>query len=202
MCLSKDGRFALSGSFDKTLKQWNVQTGRCLQTFEGHTDAVKSVCLSADNQFALSGSLDGSTKLWNVQTGRCLHTFEVGTNGVNSVALSADSRFVLSSSGDTNLKRWFLDWELEDKSPANWDEGARPYLENFLTLHTLYAAILPEKRDLSDEEITLALTHRGTPTWTEEDFQNLLYTLGCAGYGWLRPEGVRQQLEAMRNDRN
>ena len=33
--------------------------------------------------------------------------------------------------------------------------------------------------------------------WTEDDFQRLLYTLGCAGYGWLRPEGVRRELERM-----
>lgn len=53
----------------------------------------------------------------------------------------------------------------------------------------------------TEKEITLALTHRGTPTWTEEDFQKLLYTLGCAGYGWLQPEGVRKQLEAMKENR-
>jgi serine/threonine protein kinase len=53
----------------------------------------------------------------------------------------------------------------------------------------------------SEEEVTLALTRRGTPTWTEEDFQQLLVTLGCAGYGWLIPVGVRQQLEAMRQKR-
>jgi len=54
---------------------------------------------------------------------------------------------------------------------------------------------------LTEEAITLALTRRGTPTWTEQDFQNLLYTLKCAGYGWLKPEGVRQQLEAMKEKR-
>ena len=43
----------------------------------------------------------------------------------------------------------------------------------------------------------MALTRRGQPVWTEEDFQGLLYTLGCAGFGWLRPEGVRKELERM-----
>jgi len=53
----------------------------------------------------------------------------------------------------------------------------------------------------TEAEITIALTRRGIPTWTEEDFQKLLYTLGCAGYGWLRPEGVRQQLGMMKKNR-
>jgi hypothetical protein len=40
------------------------------------------------------------------------------------------------------------------------------------------------------------------PTWSEEDFQRLLHTLGCAGYGWLRPEGVRRKLEEMALERS
>jgi hypothetical protein len=90
-----------------------------------------------------------------------------------------------------------LDWELEVCQPADWDEGARAYLQNFLTLHTPYAGVLPPDREPSENEITLALTRRGTPSWNEDDFQGLLYTLGCAGYGWLRAEGVRGALEKM-----
>ncbi|WP_017306680.1 protein kinase domain-containing protein [Spirulina subsalsa] len=51
--------------------------------------------------------------------------------------------------------------------------------------------------NLSEEEIRLALTRYGSPDWTEEDFQQLLKVLGEAGYGWLNPEGIRQQLEIM-----
>ncbi|MHC5597676.1 MAG: tetratricopeptide repeat protein [Nostoc sp.] len=196
--LSIDNRFALSGS-GETIKLWNVQTGHCLRTFEGHTDSVISVSLSADNRFALSGCADHTLKLWDVRTGRCLHTFEGHTDWVNSVFLSTDGRFALSASRDKTLKLWILDWELEDQPPADWDEGAQPYLENFLTLCTPYAATLPENRDPSDKEITLALTRSGTASYTEKDFQNLLYTLGCAGYGWLRPEGVRHKIRQIRD---
>src|ERR687885_209116 len=202
VCLSADGRLALSGSHDHTLKLWEVATGNCLRTFAGHTDGVFSVCLSVDSQFALSGSHDRTLKLWQVATGRCLHTFKGyahkgNTYEANSVCLRGDCRFALSGSENRTPKLWFLDWELEDRQPADWDEGARPYLETFLEQHIPYAATLPEDREPTEEEITLALTRGGTPTWTEENFQSLLYTLSCVGYGWLRPEGVRQQLEAM-----
>jgi hypothetical protein len=103
----------------------------------------------------------------------------------------------LSGSEDQTLKLWSLDWELEECEPADWSKDAQPYLGMFLAAHTPYAAKLPQDRDPTGKEITQALTRRGRPAWTEEDFLQLLYTLGCAGYGWLRPEGVRRKLEGM-----
>jgi hypothetical protein len=91
---------------------------------------------------------------------------------------------------------------LDEKQTTDWEEGARPYLETFLTIHTPYAGDLPTDHKPTDSEITLALTRRGKPVWSEADFQRLLYTLGCAGYGWLRPEGVRRELEKMAADRD
>jgi hypothetical protein len=124
-------------------------------------------------------------------------TFKGHREHVLSVALSADGRWALSTLLDNTLRLWELDWELELAGPTDWDEGARPYLENFLTLHTPYAAGLPQDREPSADEITRALTREGRPTWTDEDFQQLFYTLGCVGFGWLRPEGVRKELEKM-----
>jgi WD40 repeat protein len=197
VCLSGDGRHALSGSHDGTLKLWEMATGRCLRTFDGHMSEVSSVCLSADGRYALSGSKDHTLKLWEVATGRCLHTFEGHTWQVKSVCLSADGTYALSASWDKTLHVWFLDWDLEDNQPADWDEGARPYLEMFLAAHQPYAGELPADRTPTDEELVHALTRKGGPVWTEDDFNQFLYTLGCAGYGWLRPEGVRRELEQM-----
>jgi len=126
---------------------------------------------------------------------RCLRTFEGHESMVNSVCLSADGRWALSGSGDNTLKLWALDWELEDKEPADWDDGALPYVMNFLTCHTPYSGELSPDPDPSEEEITQALTRAGQPQWTVADFKRLLHTLGCAGFGWLRPEGVRKKLE-------
>ena len=123
--------------------------------------------------------------------------FEGHTYSVESVAISPDGRWGLSVSWDTTLRLWELDWEYEFPGWADWSEGAQPYLTNFLTLHAPYAANLPSEGESSEEQICLSLTRKGKPTWTEDDFGQLLYTLGCAGYGWLRPEGVRKKLEDM-----
>jgi hypothetical protein len=100
---------------------------------------------------------------------------------------------------DRTVRLWELDWELEARDPTDWDEGALSTLEAFLSLHTPYAEnVRPYAGDaLTEQEIQRALTRRGKPSWTEEDFQDLICQLQYAGYGWLRPEGVRHQLEVM-----
>jgi hypothetical protein len=157
---------------------------------------VNSVCLSVDGRHALSGSRDHTLRFWEVANGRCLRVLE-HASPVEQAILSSDGQYALARCDDGEVTLWFLDWALEEKAPISWVEGARPYLEVFLRAHQPYAASLPEARRATEEEVTRALTRRGRPVWTEQDFQSLIYTLGCAGYGWLRPEGVRRELERM-----
>ncbi|MBT9310638.1 NB-ARC domain-containing protein [Leptothoe kymatousa] len=106
VALSEDGRHALSGSYDKTMKLWDVTTGEALRTFEGHSGGVRSVALSEDGRHALSGSEDKTMKLWDVTTGEALRTFEGHSGWVRSVALSEDGRHALSGSSDNTMKLW------------------------------------------------------------------------------------------------
>jgi len=106
VAFSPDGRYALSGSSDDTLKLWEVATGREIRTFEGHSDSVRSVAFSPDGRYALSGSSDYTLKLWEVATGNEIRTFEGHSNSVESVAFSPDGRYALSGSYDKTLKLW------------------------------------------------------------------------------------------------
>ncbi len=223
ICL--DGRWALSGSgdtseeveshlkdlsyrldaeeglpaveFDYSLGLWDLSNGKRLRTLEGHSDLVTSVVLSPDGRWGLSGSWDNTCRLWDLVTGNCLRTFEGHTSFVTSIAMSPNGRWCLSGSEDKTLRLWELDWEYEFPGVADWDEGARLMLVNFLTLHTPYVAELPTGRPPTDDEVTRALTRSGTPCWNESDFKQLLHSLGCAGYGWLNPDGVRRELISM-----
>jgi hypothetical protein len=87
-----------------------------------------------------------------------------------------------------------VDWELEAHELSDWDEGALPTLTRFLRQHLPRASELRTDRDLSEERILQALTRCGRPVWTEHDFQLLLQRLQHAGYGWLRPSGIRAKL--------
>lgn len=63
--ISSDGQFALSSSWDKTLRLWDLNTGATTRRFVGHTGDVLSVSFSADNRQIVSGSRDRTIKLWN-----------------------------------------------------------------------------------------------------------------------------------------
>ncbi|HEY6845777.1 MAG TPA: NB-ARC domain-containing protein [Terracidiphilus sp.] len=106
VALSGDGRFAVSASWDDTLKVWDVETGSELRTLQGHRGAVFGVALSGDGQRAISASHDRMLKLWDVETGSELRTLQGHTDRVTGVALSEDGRIAVSASWDHTLKVW------------------------------------------------------------------------------------------------
>ncbi|MBA2227511.1 WD40 repeat domain-containing protein [Thermogemmata fonticola] len=112
VAFSPDGRSALSGSLDTTLRLWDVSTGKEIRQFTGHTDWVFSVAFSPDGRSALSGSRDKTLRLWEVATGKEIRRFTGHTSGVESVAFSPDGRYALSGSSDKTLRLWALPEEV------------------------------------------------------------------------------------------
>jgi len=73
--LSSDGQFALSASWDNTLRLWDLNTGITHRRFVGHGKDVLSVAFSADNRQIVSGSRDKTVKLWNT-LGECKYVIK------------------------------------------------------------------------------------------------------------------------------
>jgi WD40 repeat protein len=106
VAFAPDGRTALSGSADNTIKLWDVATGREIRRFAGHRSLVFSVSFAPDGRTALSGSADKTLKLWDVATGREIQRFTGHSDVVHSVAFAPDGRTALSGSADKTLKLW------------------------------------------------------------------------------------------------
>ena len=79
-----------SGSYDHTVKIWNVKTGYNLMTLTGHTGGVDSVNFSPDGLKLASGSDDHTVKIWDVETGNNLMTLTGHNNYVYYVNFSPD----------------------------------------------------------------------------------------------------------------
>ncbi|WP_017303042.1 ankyrin repeat domain-containing protein [Spirulina subsalsa] len=194
---SPDGNYVVSASTDHTLSVWAVRVGRKIRTLYGHEGIVTAVAFSPDGHYLLSGSLDQTLRLWNTTTGLCLRTFEE-SSPVLSVAFSRDGRYGVAARQDGTGQLWMLDWDLIEQPRSDWDERARPYLENFLTLHTPYAGDVPEelRADLKPSPrvyqrpvgflgllfvIAWACTALATEVFSESAINASLLALGMAG---------------------
>lgn len=109
--VSSDGQFALSGSWDSTLRLWDINTGATTQRFVGHTKDVLSVAFSADNRQIISGSRDRTINLWNT-LGHCKYsiTEDGHKDWVSSVRFSPnlENPLVVSGGWDKVVKVWSL----------------------------------------------------------------------------------------------
>ena len=132
--ISSDGAYALSSSWDKTLRLWELATGNTTRTFVGHTNDVLSVSFSADNRQIVSGSRDRTIKLWNT-LGDCKFTItEKGhTEWVSCVRFSPNPQnpVIVSCGWDKLVK-------VCTKTPSTLAEDAM-HFEKYLLLQSLRA---------------------------------------------------------------
>jgi F-box and WD-40 domain protein MET30 len=102
MCLQFQDNILATGSYDATIKIWDLDTGRELQTLKGHTMGIR--CLQFDDNKLISGSLDKTLKIWNWRSGECISTYSGHSEGV--IALHFDSNILVSGSIDNTARVW------------------------------------------------------------------------------------------------
>ncbi|KAJ2798752.1 SCF ubiquitin ligase complex subunit cdc4, partial [Coemansia guatemalensis] len=98
------GNIVVSGSYDCTIRVWDVSTGRCLHQLEGHTSKVYTIVLDPDQHAIFSGSMDGMIRVWNWDTGACLRILRGHLTLVGLLALRHGT--LVSAGADTTLRIW------------------------------------------------------------------------------------------------
>jgi len=106
LAFSPDGRMAISGGYDKTVRLWEIPSGKLISTCLGHTGMIFAVAFSPDGRTAASGSKDNTVKLWNVGSGQEIRTLAGHTDAVGSLAFSPDGRYLLTGGFDKTVRLW------------------------------------------------------------------------------------------------
>jgi WD40 repeat protein len=115
-----EGTVAVSGSEDKTLKIWDVQTGKLIRTLSGHRHFVTCLDVSPDGRLIASGSYDDTVRLWDLHTGEELAVFSGHEGAISGIAFSPDGRFLASCAvNDTTTRLWDVRTLKESRSFDN-----------------------------------------------------------------------------------
>jgi WD40 repeat protein len=109
VALTPDGRRAISASWDRTLKVWDLDYGQPLITLDGHTDMILGAAVTPDGRRAISASWDRTLGVWDLESGRMVLRLDGHTGHVNGVAVAPDGMRAVSASDDRTLKVWDLD---------------------------------------------------------------------------------------------
>jgi WD40 repeat protein len=103
-----DSRFVVSGSSDKTLKLWELESGQCLRTFVGHDADVNAVAVVPHSPFVVSASRDETVRLWNTDSGKCVRALEGHVGEVGCLTVARNGQTAISGGEDCTLRLWEL----------------------------------------------------------------------------------------------
>ena len=106
LAFSPNGNRLISGSGDKTVRIWDVNTQKTIHILKGHTEVIYAVAFSPDGTFAATGSTDDTFKLWNANSGSLIRTLKGHNDNVMSVAFTTDGKYLLSGSYDKTIRLW------------------------------------------------------------------------------------------------
>jgi hypothetical protein len=113
VAVSADGSRAVTGSWDKTVRVWDLTRGKelhCFSALSGIDDAIVCVALSPDGRLALAGSRRGTVWLWDADTGAERERYTVPVvdwnGGATSLAFSPDGRKALIGGADGIARLW------------------------------------------------------------------------------------------------
>lgn len=97
-----------SGGDDQTLRLWDSNLGRSLQTFQGYTNRIWDLALLPTLGELASASEDQFIRLWNIETGLCFRSLSTAGQGMRAIAIHPHSMLLASTGADQTIHLWDL----------------------------------------------------------------------------------------------
>ena len=105
---SADGRTALSGGGDRTVRVWGTQTAHCQTTLkvDGY---VSSVAWCDNERRVVAGLQSGTIEIWDIATAQRVRVLSGHTGVICSLNVCANPQRLLSASSDNKVRLWRID---------------------------------------------------------------------------------------------
>ncbi|KAH7874818.1 WD40-repeat-containing domain protein [Lentinula edodes] len=106
--ISAHGRTAVSGSYDHSVRVWDIVSGVCKHVLNGHSDKVYVVVYDPTRDQVYSTGLDGTINIYSATSGVRLHTLtgHMSLVGLLELSSSDPSPYLVSGCADATLKVW------------------------------------------------------------------------------------------------
>lgn len=104
--ITNDGKYAVTASYDSTLRLWEIGTGKCRFAMRGHSAPVRSVLITSDSKFVVSSAGDGKLQIWDILTGQSKMVLSGHSDRINAIDISKNGLYIVSAANDKNVKIW------------------------------------------------------------------------------------------------